>query len=1013
MSEASPGRSPSGRGGRGGGRGKSRGRGRGGGGRGSKNNRSANKGGSSPATTPSKTSSDNNGNDDPKEVKPNTPDNVAAVDPVEEKVRKMSDQDVLIAFGPYIRSGDQIAVRVHQQYLANNNQSEFIKNARNFLIGQDSKPNKESTTVSPVKTMSNNDIKTIIPPEAKTVAEIEAGHNNGNNLTTSATTQNNPIQILQPNLPPGLLTPQQLPTPPPGLLSPQLIQQQQRQQQQGGMQSNNNIPRTMNPMPIGRLGNNNTSVLPPGLPPGMPPGMSLPSQNNAAISPMKNRPPGMPPPMRPAASPSATDVAMSSPKPMSSMLPSQTTPTSMQSMSSILPARTSPSTPAKSAENDITTTTAKTPSKPIKQWRTQTRCEEQPGRLFANDMPNAAFNSAAVANNRPTTLAARTRSELTARWVLPLPYLRDRAIRRFEEQKAAAAENEGDDDNLISSRPPPQNLTIRDALKNLTVGLFRRGASDNGASASIVSKEILCADSKDGPDKDYFFNIDQKTDVVFGTVPFYAPRTPGNVVFRLYYEDEPHVTLACGPCIEVTPADVDYDGVLRFILSNFKTKKSNGMSSINSLATVIEMFSPQRANTTWHDAGRMAWGCVCEARKVVEQAAQTYVNKKDEIEETLEAMKIKDELPDLSSLNVSGDDANEKKKEDEEKVGNDAKYNALMKDKSANERKWREIQLAYSSILKAVSLNKNIGYLMKRDLISTIRLEYELWCPLCEAFGLNPFVKTTFVASKMPGNVSAFPYPATREHYQMCRDSKQEMQQTVLGFVPKLDSVEELSKGSRDFFLDLSSGMNELYANEFFVSEKIWKRREQVRAAIEQVVSNSGEFPPGTKVAVFGSSANGFGSPNSDLDLCLCIPPAAGDFAKDGKGVEAMTNLASKFTDAGMRDVNTDRLTARIPIVKFDVPYNDNGTEILVDCDLSLQNPLALLNTSLLRTYASISPMTVVLASIIKRWAKSRDINNPSKHTLSSYGYVLMLIYFLKNARRGDGNPILPNLQWV
>eukprot|EP00577_Skeletonema_sp_RCC1716_P030890 CAMPEP_0113433972 /NCGR_PEP_ID=MMETSP0013_2-20120614/35286_1 /TAXON_ID=2843 ORGANISM="Skeletonema costatum, Strain 1716" /NCGR_SAMPLE_ID=MMETSP0013_2 /ASSEMBLY_ACC=CAM_ASM_000158 /LENGTH=36 /DNA_ID=CAMNT_0000323833 /DNA_START=77 /DNA_END=183 /DNA_ORIENTATION=+ /assembly_acc=CAM_ASM_000158 len=28
----------------------------------------------------------------------------------------------------------------------------------------------------------------------------------------------------------------------------------------------------------------------------------------------------------------------------------------------------------------------------------------------------------------------------------------------------------------------------------------------------------------------------------------------------------------------------------------------------------------------------------------------------------------------------------------------------------------------------------------------------------------------------------------------------------------------------------------------------------------------------GTKVAVFGSSANGFGSPNSDLDLCLSIP---------------------------------------------------------------------------------------------------------------------------------------------
>lgn len=136
-----------------------------------------------------------------------------------------------------------------------------------------------------------------------------------------------------------------------------------------------------------------------------------------------------------------------------------------------------------------------------------------------------------------------------------------------------------------------------------------------------------------------------------------------------------------------------------------------------------------------------------------------------------------------------------------------------------------------------------------------------------------------------------------------------------------------------------------------------------------------------------------------------------------------MTNLASKFTKAGLADVDTVRLTARIPIVKFNVPYSDDGEEILVECDLSLQNPLACLNTSLLHTYSKISPITCVLASIIKRWAKSRDINNPSQHTLSSYGYVIMLISFLtscdfskKGHLKENGthpSPILPNLQMV
>ena len=126
-----------------------------------------------------------------------------------------------------------------------------------------------------------------------------------------------------------------------------------------------------------------------------------------------------------------------------------------------------------------------------------------------------------------------------------------------------------------------------------------------------------------------------------------------------------------------------------------------------------------------------------------------------------------------------------------------------------------------------------------------------------------------------------------------------------------------------------------------------------------------------------------------------------------------------------MTDVDTVRLTARIPIVKFNVPYNDGGKEILVECDLSLQNPLACLNTSLLHTYSKISPTTCILASIIKRWAKARDINNPSQHTLSSYGYVIMLINFLTSCdftkdghvvdseKTSDVNPIIPNLQWV
>jgi hypothetical protein len=237
------------------------------------------------------------------------------------------------------------------------------------------------------------------------------------------------------------------------------------------------------------LTENRKIAIPPGL--GLEPACvdSLTPQHHVIPNSSSRKPgppPGMPPPMRLPMGPTSTP-----PK---------------HATSSILPARTPPAAASKAADFPLSTASAR----PLKPRRTQTRCEEQPGRLFANDVPAAAFS------NKPDTfITARPRSELTARWILPLKYLRNRALQRFEEQKAM-------------NGAPPQNLTIRDALKNLAVGLFRRGA-DSGSQSAIVSKEILAP--KDGserqggrPLEDYFFNVDQQSDSVFGTVPFYAPR---------------------------------------------------------------------------------------------------------------------------------------------------------------------------------------------------------------------------------------------------------------------------------------------------------------------------------------------------------------------------------------------------------------------------------------------------------------------------------------------------------
>ncbi|KAI4255653.1 MAG: hypothetical protein LQ352_002467 [Teloschistes flavicans] len=79
-----------------------------------------------------------------------------------------------------------------------------------------------------------------------------------------------------------------------------------------------------------------------------------------------------------------------------------------------------------------------------------------------------------------------------------------------------------------------------------------------------------------------------------------------------------------------------------------------------------------------------------------------------------------------------------------------------------------------------------------------------------------------------------------------------------------------------------------------------------------------------------------------------------------------------------------------------------------VQCDINFSNRLALHNSAMLRCYnlcdSRIKPMVI----FIKAWAKRRKINSPYHGTLSSYGYVLMVLHYLVNI---TNPPICPNLQ--
>lgn len=114
------------------------------------------------------------------------------------------------------------------------------------------------------------------------------------------------------------------------------------------------------------------------------------------------------------------------------------------------------------------------------------------------------------------------------------------------------------------------------------------------------------------------------------------------------------------------------------------------------------------------------------------------------------------------------------------------------------------------------------------------------------------------------------------------------------------------------------------------------------------------------KVNVFGSTGNNLGTLDSDVDICITT---------DCKEMERVCSIAELLANNGMERVVCVS-SAKVPIVKVWDPV------LQVASDINVNNPLALENTDLVRTYVDIDSRVRPLAMIIKYWAKRRILND-------------------------------------
>ncbi|THH17483.1 hypothetical protein EW146_g3334 [Bondarzewia mesenterica] len=174
--------------------------------------------------------------------------------------------------------------------------------------------------------------------------------------------------------------------------------------------------------------------------------------------------------------------------------------------------------------------------------------------------------------------------------------------------------------------------------------------------------------------------------------------------------------------------------------------------------------------------------------------------------------------------------------------------------------------------------------------------------------------------------------------------------------------------------------------------------KEDVRKLLERLIRT---IEPDSRLLSFGSTANGFSLRNSDMDLCCLIDSderlAAADL------VTMLGDLLERETKFHVKPLPH----ARIPIVKLSLDPSP-GLPLGIACDIGFENRLALENTRLLYCYAMIDPTRVRTLVLFSKGMVQTSINSPYKGTLSSYGYVLLVIYFLVHVKNP---PVLPNLQ--
>lgn len=230
-----------------------------------------------------------------------------------------------------------------------------------------------------------------------------------------------------------------------------------------------------------------------------------------------------------------------------------------------------------------------------------------------------------------------------------------------------------------------------------------------------------------------------------------------------------------------------------------------------------------------------------------------------------------------------------------------------------------------------------------------------------------------------------------------CHECKQDGHARTKCPTAKLN-VKPLPEMTKEFMSVVDGVCNYVISNKELKSHEFDQRMEILKDLEHHLKTH---YTNECQLKMFGSSVNGFGFSGSDMDVCLVFnTPEA---PKNIQPVEVI----KKVQKALEKNRNCRKLysikTAKVPIVKFSVFLAGKEVEV----DISFYNTLALHNSNMLAAYASLDRRVRTLGYCLKIFAKTCNIGDASRASLSSYAYIVMLLYYLQNCNP----PVVPVLQ--